>query len=415
MRTFAPKPGAAQPLTSTHAARAAATFSPSRPAPPVIHEALESQGQPLDSPVRERMEPRLGHDFTRVRVHTDANAAQSARMLNAAAYTIGEDVFFGTRQFQPGTGKGDRLIAHELVHTVQQGPAGPRMSGFQVSRPGDPAEVEAERIAGRAFAPGAPGGWQRPSSRLGMNVVSLQPAKETAEASADSAATVLKRTISISGGQVMTVHGTFPGVVETALADGWLSVREMSDLRLPGTHSGDYDGAGLDIMEMLTQRSLSFRGKSTSQIQGLSESERLTWEGVAGNGVRNLGPLDREGGAGVLMTRYTHYTSQMPAFEASTAEAESAGVTRQLFNVRRYLNDIDAEITLAPDDKASLRRLLLLRYVMQYPTSDSRSITGLPIPTTDQIAQYKKLKDKSEPNYRRLEEFALGLGVPDTL
>lgn len=89
-------------------------------APPIVHEALASPGRPLDEETRAFMEPRFGHDFSRVRLHTDARAAESAEAVNALAYTVGQDIVFGAGQYQPGTSEGRRLIAHELAHTVQQ-------------------------------------------------------------------------------------------------------------------------------------------------------------------------------------------------------------------------------------------------------------------------------------------------------
>jgi hypothetical protein len=67
------------------------------------------------------MEPRFGHDFSRVKLHTDAKAAESAQAVNALAYTVGRDVVLGARQYAPGTNEGRRLLAHELTHVVQQG------------------------------------------------------------------------------------------------------------------------------------------------------------------------------------------------------------------------------------------------------------------------------------------------------
>jgi hypothetical protein len=88
--------------------------------PSTIHEVLSSPGQPLDPETRAFMEPRFGHDFSRVRVHSDAAAERSAREVNAHAYTVGHDIVFGTDRFTPGTQGGRRLIAHELTHVVQQ-------------------------------------------------------------------------------------------------------------------------------------------------------------------------------------------------------------------------------------------------------------------------------------------------------
>lgn len=66
------------------------------------------------------MEQRFGHDFASVRVHTGSAAAQSAQDVNARAYTVGNDIVFGTNQFAPGSLEGRRLLAHELTHVAQQ-------------------------------------------------------------------------------------------------------------------------------------------------------------------------------------------------------------------------------------------------------------------------------------------------------
>jgi len=89
-------------------------------ASPIVNEALRSQGQPLDQTTREFMELRFGHDFNRVRVHTNALAAQSAAALNAHAYTVGNDIVFSLRRFGSNSNEGRRLLAHELTHVVQQ-------------------------------------------------------------------------------------------------------------------------------------------------------------------------------------------------------------------------------------------------------------------------------------------------------
>jgi uncharacterized protein DUF4157/protein-glutamine gamma-glutamyltransferase-like protein len=85
-----------------------------------IH-SLEGGGQPLPSSVRNFMDPRFGHDFSHVRVHTDANADEAAQAVNARAFTIGRNVAFAVGQYAPETSTGQRLLAHELTHVVQQG------------------------------------------------------------------------------------------------------------------------------------------------------------------------------------------------------------------------------------------------------------------------------------------------------
>jgi hypothetical protein len=88
--------------------------------PPLVQEVLRSPGQPLDPATRAFMEPRFGHDFEHVRMHTDAKAADSARVVCAHAYTMGRNVVFGQNEFAPATHQGRELLAHELAHTIQQ-------------------------------------------------------------------------------------------------------------------------------------------------------------------------------------------------------------------------------------------------------------------------------------------------------
>lgn len=151
--------------------RAAINPSPVYDVPPIVHEVLRSPGQPLDPATRAFMEPRFGYDFSRVpthanrsahtpahltigaphdafeqeaeltaqhvmsqsatstttgydfsgvRIHTDGKASESARAVGALAYTVGREIVFGEEQYVPGTMNGNRLLAHELTHVLQQ-------------------------------------------------------------------------------------------------------------------------------------------------------------------------------------------------------------------------------------------------------------------------------------------------------
>jgi len=97
-----------------------------RPAdlPDHVDRSLRSGGQPLDRETRARMESHFGYDLSRVRVHADDQASQSAARLWAYAYTVGPDIVFGPRQFQPRTSGGRELLTHELTHVVQQAQTG---------------------------------------------------------------------------------------------------------------------------------------------------------------------------------------------------------------------------------------------------------------------------------------------------
>ena len=89
-------------------------------APPIVNRVLASPGRPLDPATRSFMAERFGADFSGVRIHTDAQAAQSAAAVEARAYTVGRNIVFGSGEFDPASQDGQRLLAHELAHTLQQ-------------------------------------------------------------------------------------------------------------------------------------------------------------------------------------------------------------------------------------------------------------------------------------------------------
>jgi hypothetical protein len=102
-------------------APAGGTMAAGGGAPAIVHEVVSGPAKPLDRAVSAFMSPRLGHDFSDVRIHTDARADASARAVGAWAYTVGRDVVFASGRYQPGAEDGRRLIAHELAHVAQQG------------------------------------------------------------------------------------------------------------------------------------------------------------------------------------------------------------------------------------------------------------------------------------------------------
>jgi hypothetical protein len=113
-----------------------------------------SGGEKLESETRELMEPGFGSSFNDVRVHIDTEAAESAASLRADAYTTGRDIYFASGKYAPKTSDGQRLLAHELAHTIQQGegkapsgadPASDRK--FAVANRADPLEIEADHAS----------------------------------------------------------------------------------------------------------------------------------------------------------------------------------------------------------------------------------------------------------------------------
>ncbi len=88
--------------------------------PPIVHKVLSTPGQPLDAETQNYMGSRFDHDFSHVRIHTDAQSGESARAINAQAYTLGQNVVFGTGKYVPDSSEGRGLLAHEFAHVVQQ-------------------------------------------------------------------------------------------------------------------------------------------------------------------------------------------------------------------------------------------------------------------------------------------------------
>ena len=128
---------------------------------PVLDVVRSGRGRPLAAPVRRTMERRLGHDLSTVRVHTGAAAEASARAINADAYTVGENIVMHGRAYQPHTAAGRRMLAHELVHVIQQrlGPVSgvPVAGGIRLSEPSDRFEREADRVAEEVARPSGSG------------------------------------------------------------------------------------------------------------------------------------------------------------------------------------------------------------------------------------------------------------------
>ncbi len=102
-------------------------------------QALDGGGKPLDDDSRDFFEQRMGADFSDVRIHTDSNAVQTSRDINARAFTVGNNIAFNSGEFNPTTAAGKHLLAHELTHTIQQGAA-------HVQRMAEPVDEIATQI-----------------------------------------------------------------------------------------------------------------------------------------------------------------------------------------------------------------------------------------------------------------------------
>jgi Domain of unknown function (DUF4157) len=158
-----------------------------------VHDVIGSGGSPLDAGVRADMEGRLGHDFSDVRIHNDDAAHQSAKSVNAQAYTVGSSIVFQRDKYDPASDAGQHMLAHELTHVVQQrsGPVdgADAGGGVKVSDPSDRFEREAVANADRVMsapapAVAAPAGVQRAASDAPM--VQREEAPEEEEQTAQT-------------------------------------------------------------------------------------------------------------------------------------------------------------------------------------------------------------------------------------
>ena len=163
-------------LLSPSVQRAASDEEAAAGRSPVLDVVGQGGGRPLDVGIRREMESALGADFSGVRLHTDSSASESARAVNANAYTVGNDVVVRNDRWAPDSAEGKKTIAHELTHVVQQrtGPvAGSDAGGgIRLSDPSDEFEQAADRTAAAVVAGGvgAPG----PSAATGAGPAQLE-------------------------------------------------------------------------------------------------------------------------------------------------------------------------------------------------------------------------------------------------
>ena len=126
--------------------------------PASVHAVLRSPGRPLEPAARNFFETLFRHEFSKIRVHADPKAAESAQSVHASAYTVGHDVVFGKGRYAFGTPLGRRLMAHELSHVIQQSGASsslPLKGALKINQSGDDFEHEAD-VAAECVMAGVP-------------------------------------------------------------------------------------------------------------------------------------------------------------------------------------------------------------------------------------------------------------------
>jgi Domain of unknown function (DUF4157) len=172
------------------------------------------------------MEPRFGHNFGNVRVHTGEKAAESARAVDALAYTVGRDVVFGAGRYAPGTAAGQRLLAHELAHVVQQREPATGSGGLFLDSPGTASEREAEAVS-RAVASGrwAPAISSPPAARLQRQMGGVKVAERRQQEEARLPAKFPDKGIRVIGSDaaaLVAILSDCTGILLTLDADGML-------------------------------------------------------------------------------------------------------------------------------------------------------------------------------------------------
>jgi hypothetical protein len=230
-------------------------------APSIVNEVLASPGRPLDPETRAFMEPRFGHDFSKVRVHSGSPVdAQSAQEVNANAYTVGHHIVFGTGRYAPKTHQGRRLIAHELAHVVQQSGdvAGP--ATILARNPDDPNEELALTLAKK---------WDKKRDEVldtlsGLEKKDLDALDKAASKIKSKNKSELLRAIRFvrdkpparSTQTLVTVEGSGTSTAKTKIAGGKVELHTGVSFKFGGDKSTNaysltYDGPGVDEMRWL--------------------------------------------------------------------------------------------------------------------------------------------------------------------
>jgi hypothetical protein len=255
------------------------------------------------------MESRFGHDFSNVRVHADGKAADSARSVDALAYTVGRDVVFGQNQYQPASAAGRSLIAHELTHVVQQrGAAEGFGSRLELSQPNSPAESQAESVS-RAMISG------KPSPPISSHAAALQRQEG---AGAGSRASAPRKTIWVNVGfdssakaDEVTMRKLRASIaVEKAAIRTCCSAHSVAcdvDVKThydwnrtnkPAPADGDYDDDDPADSALSDKNLAAISGPASGRKVLVTESTlSQTWQGV------RIFPRANTGAAGILWNR----------------------------------------------------------------------------------------------------------------
>jgi hypothetical protein len=264
------------------------TDSASTSVPDNFHQGL-GPGQPLDAATRAFFEPRFGHDFSHVRVHTDARAAKSARAVNALAYTVGQDIVFRSGAFRPETVAGRRLLAHELTHVIQQtrAPSGPLVQRYEGPEHQDLGDRYLRELL--AFLQTEEGArWAR---ELGLNRDDLvtqmlrDPMQRGARirlGSRVNAETGAVENVELTPGEIIALMGDFYATVEQLANAPTAELRSILDV-MQGERAGTVPDAGERFEKITGGRYLALAQRNDTHFARLNRDEwrRLHEEAIA--------------------------------------------------------------------------------------------------------------------------------------
>lgn len=223
-------------------------------APNIVHEVLNTPGQPLDRDLRSFMEPRFGRDFSDVRIHSDAKSVASTSAVKALAYTVGRDIVMDTSKYHPATNAGRQLLAHELTHVVQQQNGGNARqlaaaspgTGPKIAPEDSPSEREADETAHRVLAGesvsnralSSPAGTLNRSVRIDPNDAGLT-------SFLDTITRLTGRTATATGG-TLALGTAVPNAKPSATATDYIQ-RAISSTRAYTLQSGNTTPSGATV------------------------------------------------------------------------------------------------------------------------------------------------------------------------
>jgi hypothetical protein len=261
-------------------------------APATVDHALASAGKPLDPTIQREMEQRFGCDFSRLRVHTGPSAEQSARDVNARAYTIGNNVVFGAGEFDPRTRQGRRLLAHELTHVVQQsgGEANVvrRQTDFDFE---EPTLKEGGSPFGEPRGHVEKGGERYPGNKASGEIDTAKPRGPTPGGGGGAAAGAgaVEGASVLGGGAGAVVAGAVPVIamvgVFLALGSGYAAAREA--VRNENTVSGVSQGFVMGLLDWTWRQAVDrFGRRSVIRINAMDEATDVIRVNAYNRGLR---------------------------------------------------------------------------------------------------------------------------------